>query len=105
YETAQTLDADYAWGWIELRRLYQEAGRLPEARRAAEQALANAQNDRDRAAAGTKLGDVLVAAGDLAGARARFEQSLQIRERLASANPSSADAQRDLSIEIGRAHV
>ena len=100
YERAQAMDAEYAWGWIELRRLYQEAGRLPDARRAAEQAITHAQNDRDRSAAGTELGEVLVASGDLAGARARFEEFLKICERLAAANPSSADAQRDLSVSL-----
>src|SRR6266545_4973490 len=99
YETAQNLDAGYAWGWFELRRLYQEAGRLPDARRAAEQALMHAQNDWDRAAAEMGFGDVLVISGDLAGARARFEGSLKIHERLAAANPSG-EAQRDLSVSL-----
>src|SRR6185436_10064375 len=67
YETAQTLDPDYTWGWLVLRRLYREAGRLPDARRAAEQALAHAQGDRDRATAENELGLVLTAEGDLAG--------------------------------------
>jgi tetratricopeptide (TPR) repeat protein len=102
YEKAQAMDADYAWGWIELRRLYQEAGRLPDARRAAEQALTNAQSERDRSAAETELGDVLVASGDLAGARTRFEESLKIDQRLAADNPTSADAQRDLSVSLSK---
>ena len=96
YETTQTLDADYAWGWIKLRRLYQEAGRLQDARRAAEQALAYAQSDRDQATAESELGDVLFVSGDLAGARAHFEKSLRILERLAASNVSSTDAQRNL---------
>jgi tetratricopeptide (TPR) repeat protein len=36
--------------------------------------------------------------GDLAGAKARYEQYLEITERLARDNPGSASAQRDLSI-------
>jgi tetratricopeptide (TPR) repeat protein len=43
---------------------------------------------------------VLVASGDLSGARARFEESLKIAERLAAANPTSADAQRDISVTL-----
>jgi tetratricopeptide (TPR) repeat protein len=101
YETAQNLDADDAQGWIELQQLYQEAGRLPDARRAAEQALAHAQNDSDRAAAEDGLGDVLVASGDRAGARSRFEKSLEIRERLAAANPDRA-TQREVSVSLNR---
>src|SRR5579872_5199612 len=61
YEKAQSLDADYSKGWIELGRLYQQAGHLADARRAAEQALAHAQGDRDRSVAETELGDVLLA--------------------------------------------
>src|SRR5262249_16753468 len=66
FETAQTMDPDDAWGWIALRQLYEEAGRLPDARHAAEQALAHAPSERDRAAAESELGAVLVSAGDLA---------------------------------------
>jgi tetratricopeptide (TPR) repeat protein len=102
YETAQTLDSEYAGGWIELRRLYQETGRLADARHAAEQALAHAQNDRDRAVSESELGDVLFELGDLAGARARFEEYLKLSERLAAADLTSADAQRDLSVSRGR---
>jgi tetratricopeptide (TPR) repeat protein len=102
YEKAQAMDADYAWGWIELRRLYQEVGRLPDARRAAEQALMRAQSDRDRSAAETELGEVLAALGDLMGARARCENSLTMDERLAASSPSSADAQRNLSVSLER---
>jgi tetratricopeptide (TPR) repeat protein len=102
YEKAQAMDADYVWGWIELRRLYQEAGRLPDARRAAEQALTHAQNDRDRAVAESELGDVLEATGDLAGARKRFEENLKIAEQMAQADPANAHAQRDLSISFNR---
>ena len=40
--------------------------------------------------------------GDLAGERARFEESLKIDERLAEANPSSLDAQRDLSVSLNK---
>jgi hypothetical protein len=38
FEKAQAMDGTYHWGWVELGRLYQEAGRLPDARRAAERA-------------------------------------------------------------------
>ena len=47
-----------------------------------------------------KLGDVLVTQGDLAGARTRYQQSLDIRERLASADPSSASLRRDVSVSL-----
>ncbi|HXG72915.1 MAG TPA: tetratricopeptide repeat protein [Gemmatimonadaceae bacterium] len=44
------------------------------------------------------LGLILRDSGDLAGARARFARSLEIAERLAQANPTSAAAQRDVGL-------
>ena len=102
YEKAQSLETAYLWGWIELRRLYQEAGRLADARSAAEEALERAEDARDRSVAETELGNVLVSSGDLVGARMRFEASLAIGERLAEANPTSAEAQRDLSVSLNK---
>jgi hypothetical protein len=40
--------------------------------------------------------------GNLAGARARHEQALEITERLARDNPGSAEAQRDLIVAYVR---
>ena len=43
-----------------------------------------------------KLGDVAVAAGDLAAARNAYQTSLDIRTRLAAADPANTEWQRDL---------
>jgi len=102
WQEAQQLDPSFHWGWVQLRRLQSEAGKLPEARAAAERALATASNDRERSVALTELGDVLVEAGDLKLARERFEQSLGIAQRLAKVNPSSAEAQRDVSVSLNK---
>ena len=48
------------------------------------------------------LGDVLVAQGDLAGARSRYQDSSDIRKRLAAADPSSASLQRDVWVSMGK---
>ncbi|MCA1672899.1 MAG: hypothetical protein LC799_12110, partial [Actinobacteria bacterium] len=45
-----------------------------------------------------KLGDLAVAAGDLASAQQRFQAALTIAERLAAADPTNTAWQRDLSI-------
>ena len=45
-----------------------------------------------------KVGDVLLAQGDLAGALQAYRESLAIRARLAAADPSNAGWQRDLSV-------
>ncbi len=41
-------------------------------------------------------------AGDLEGAKARFEGSLKVSERLAEKNPGSAAAQRDLMVSYAK---
>ena len=46
----------------------------------------------------SKLGDVQLAQGDLAGALASFRKSLEIIERLARQDPTNAAWQRDLSV-------
>jgi tetratricopeptide (TPR) repeat protein len=102
FETAQSMDASYAPGWVELGRLYQEAGRLADAQRAAEQALAQAQDDRQRSVATTEIADVLVARGNLAAAQARFEEGLALDQHAAQLGPSSAEAQRDVSVSLSK---
>jgi hypothetical protein len=49
-----------------------------------------------------KLGDVAVEAGDLAAARAAHQASLDIRVRLAAADPANTSWQRDLSVSHNR---
>ena len=100
YEEVTRLDAGVHWDWIELSRLYGEAGRLPDAGRAALKAADTAEDQRDRSVALSELGDVLVEQGDLAGAKQRYHESLEIDKRLAVADPSSASVQRDLSVSL-----
>lgn len=102
YEDVTRLDPGVHWDWVELGRLYQDKGDLPNARRAAQRAAETAANGRDRAVALNELGDVLVAQGDLAGARARFQESLDIAKRLADADKSSASLQRDVWVSMSR---
>lgn len=98
FEEVTRLDPGLHWDWVELARLYDTAGRLPDARRAAQRAAETAGSDRDLSVAMNELGDVLVAQGDLPGARARFQEGLEIRRKLAAADPSSASLQRDLIV-------
>ena len=55
---------------------------------------------RDVSVSLTKLGDVLVAQGELAGARQRYQESLDIDRRLAAADVSSVAFQRDVSVSL-----
>ena len=57
---------------------------------------------RDVSVSLDNLGDMALEAGDLAGARARYEEDLAIARRLAQANPISAQAQRDLGISLNK---
>ncbi|MGF1606036.1 MAG: hypothetical protein ACFB22_06820 [Rhodothalassiaceae bacterium] len=87
---------------IELSRLRQEAGKTAGALAAAHAADQAAQSEREMSVAWINLGDVLEQAGDLAGARARYEAGLEIATRLAAANPGSAAAQRDLIVSFAK---
>ena len=102
WQAAAERDPGDLWTWIFLARLHQEAGQTDKAGDAASRALHAATQPRDRSAALNTLGDVQVAAGDLAAARKSFEDSLQIARRLAAANPGSAEAQRDVSVSLNK---
>ena len=58
----------------------------------------SAEKQRDLSISFGHLGDVSVAAGDLAAARAYYEQALAISRTLADADPASAQKQRDLVV-------
>ncbi|MFN2497090.1 MAG: hypothetical protein ABR608_14475, partial [Pseudonocardiaceae bacterium] len=57
---------------------------------------------RDLSISHNKLGDLAVAAGDLATAEQRYQAALNIAERLAAADPRNAQWQRDLEISQQR---
>ena len=62
----------------------------------------NALWQRDLSVSYSKIGDIVGAQGDLAGALKAYEESLAIRERLAKLQPANADWQRDLAITYAR---
>ncbi|MGB7991894.1 MAG: hypothetical protein WCF44_21020, partial [Candidatus Methylophosphatis roskildensis] len=93
FEEVTGLDPKVHRDWIELGRLYQDAGRLADASRAVQAAADTAVDDRDRAVASAALGDVLEAQGDGAGALAAFRTSLAIREALAARDPANTEWQ------------
>ncbi|MBU6408558.1 MAG: hypothetical protein KGS44_15750, partial [Alphaproteobacteria bacterium] len=102
YEEAFKLQPEDFWTCVELAWLRQESGDLNGAREAALACERAAQDDRERSVAANTQGTILREGGDLAGAKARYEQSLGVAERLARDNPGSAQAQRDLSITYDR---
>lgn len=62
----------------------------------------SAQAQRDVSVSLNQLGNVAVQAGDLADAKARFEECLALRRKLAHDNPTSAEAQRDVVVSLGK---
>jgi tetratricopeptide (TPR) repeat protein len=102
FEKLTWLDAGVTDDWIELGRLYSQQGRLAEVQKANESALRSlaASDERTWSVVLNELGNVAIAAGDLAGAKARYEEALAIRRKLAEDNPISAVAQRDLSLSL-----
>ncbi|MBL8668015.1 MAG: tetratricopeptide repeat protein, partial [Rhodospirillales bacterium] len=102
YEQAFRLDPTDFWTCVMLARLRQQAGDLRAAGEAARAAKQAVRTDRERYVANFWVGDVLVKAGDLAGARAHLEKGLTIAERLAAQNPGSAEAQRDVSVSLNK---
>jgi tetratricopeptide (TPR) repeat protein len=104
YEQLTRLDPGMTWDWIYLGWLYTERGQLDQARQSAESAYRSLAggDGRNRMVVLSALGDVAVQTGDLAGARARFEECLAIARKLAHDNPSSAAAQRDVSVSLER---
>jgi tetratricopeptide (TPR) repeat protein len=102
YEEAFRLQPHDFWTCIALCRLRMEAGDLESAAKAAFAADEAIQSPRERLVSKATLGDVLMKAGDLSGAKERFEESLKVSERLAQQNPGSAEAQRDVWVSMWR---
>ncbi|HVY86159.1 MAG TPA: hypothetical protein VG943_13575 [Caulobacterales bacterium] len=103
YEEAFRLQPEDFWTCVELARLYRVwKGDIATARTAAGAAGRAARGDREQSVAHDELGDVLVKAGDLEGAKARFEACNAILEKLAAQNPGSAEAQRDVSVSFNK---
>ena len=98
WEAAQQLDVAYHWGWVELRRLYMEAGNLPKAKQAATRSVEAAKYPEERAVSFMELGEILSASGDHLGAARQFELSLKAYQSLSQSFPSSPTAQSNTSI-------
>lgn len=94
YQEVIALDPGEFWDWIELVQLYVAAGANPQARAAAERAVALAGDDLDRAIALGFAGQAALAGGDLSAARANWEDSLRLVSRLEQADPQSRALQR-----------
>ena len=90
------------WDWINLGDLYRTQGRSTEARRAFEKALEAAEQQdptsRDVGASHERIGGILYAQGNLVGALAAYQRSMDLAERLAASDPTNTHWQRDLAV-------
>ncbi|HXP03424.1 MAG TPA: tetratricopeptide repeat protein, partial [Stellaceae bacterium] len=89
------------WSWIELGDLWTLTGSLGnaiEAYSSAEAAARTSGDERAPSVSKERIGDVLVARGDLGGALTAYREGLAIREGLAERDPGNTLWQRDLSI-------
>ena len=96
-KAAEFEPADF-WTHIELARLHIAKGDLSSALRTGEAGRDAARDDRDGAVVSDQIGDVQVKQGNLTDALASYQASIDIRERLAAADPGNAGWQRDLSV-------
>jgi tetratricopeptide (TPR) repeat protein len=104
YEKARALDpADFST-LIFLSRLHRSANHLGRALERAEAArpIAAATSDpqRNASVASDEIGDVLIARNDLEGALTNYREGLEIRRRLASADPTNGERLRDVYVSL-----
>ena len=105
FAEAARLNPDDCWVWIELGDLWTLLGSLAEAEtafRAARRAAAENGDERDLSVSFERVGDVLVAQGNLPEALKTYRDSLAIRDRLAKSDPGNAGWQRDLSVSFAK---
>ncbi len=102
FEAVTKLDPGKHTDWVQLSRLYSDAGRLADSEHAARKAAESAADERDQLVALGTIGDVLLRRGYPLGALQRFRDSLEIAKRLSAADPNSARLKRDVSVSLGR---
>jgi tetratricopeptide (TPR) repeat protein len=95
------LAPDDVWVWINLGEEWLTTGSLTDALasfRSAQVAAQRGGDQRDLSVSHEKIGDVLVAQGDLPGALTAYRTGLGIRQTLAASDTGNTQRQRDLSI-------
>lgn len=102
WERAQAADPTFHEGWVDLTSLYIEAGRLADARKAAEQGMASSSTDTERGRAGGLLGEVLLAMGDTRGATATWDTALKRLRAAYAADATNEAASRGVLAVLDR---
>jgi tetratricopeptide (TPR) repeat protein len=81
FEAAAKVKADDALLWIEIGTLHRNAGKQPEAQKAFDAALAHTAHKPTKMKALRALADLALAAGNVDGARAYFEQYIALEPK------------------------
>lgn len=103
YREATRLAPDHFWSWIYVARLeLSHGGDVIAARAATEQTVQVASIPQERSVAFDELGKVSREAGDLAGARAAYSDSLDITRDLLAGEPDSDFRKRNLSVVLNK---
>jgi tetratricopeptide (TPR) repeat protein len=105
FAEAARLDPDNVSLWIDLGGLWETRGLLAEAEKAffaARDAAARIGNEYELAWSHSRIGDVEVQQGDLAGALASYRSGFAIIDPLTESDPSNANWQRELSVSYNK---
>ena len=100
YRAAADLDPSDFWTHIFVARLALVTGTLDQSLAAANAALGATSGERQKSVALNELGDARRARNDLSGALDAYEEGLVISRRLAAADPSDAERQRDVTVTL-----
>ena len=101
WRDAAMLDPDDAWAWYYIGDTHKNRADLGEALkfyRRGEEIAEKTGNSRDLPGGYDRIGDVLIAKGNIEGALVVFNGSLAIRQRLSESDKTNAEWQRDLSV-------
>jgi tetratricopeptide (TPR) repeat protein len=98
YARAVELAPEDFGTWIELSRLHEVAGSLPEARRTAEAALQHVGGDWDRMLAEEALGDIAISEGQLPAAHRHYQARLGASQAVLATDPDDTSRQREVSV-------
>ncbi|HZV09237.1 MAG TPA: hypothetical protein VFF94_05745, partial [Novosphingobium sp.] len=101
-EEVTRLDPAVFADWDALWSLYIDAGRLADARHAAQMAAGVAGNDRDRSVALANLGGVSEMEGQAAEARRAYQGAVDALRRLAGQGSGNSAAEGALAVGLGK---
>lgn len=100
WEEAMRLNPSYAWGWIELARLYALAGRTEDVAAAAARAQAVARDPVERLAAGNEAAKAAQHLGDIDGARRALSEGLALQRAEHGRSPEDVDIAENLASQL-----